>query len=207
MKRKGVKYMRRITSSLLAVAIALSCNVLALAETGNIFETPEGLSTGESDMTYEVVKSSNYLVASIPLDMPIIINTDGEMTLPENLQIQNHTMEQLEVSNIKLKGSSSSFYIIDDTSKINELSSVSGMYFEFKDHNENVYKVNSTVEGYTTNSQPTFVDTSGWNIPAKEIVGFELNADCTERCYSALQDSYSTFCAVEFTIGYAENNG
>lgn len=130
----------RLARAFTAMVLALTVSqVPVLASTTQIREDTSGsMSTGNSKITYKVVRAENYLAATVPIEIPIVIDSDGNITVPENLYIRNNSNAKLYVKELSFTPSIESGIAFMTQNKINTVKSEQtdekGIYFRMQ-HN------------------------------------------------------------------------
>ena len=106
--------MKKILSLILSVVMICSLGTVAFAaEDHEIYDTDSGITSGVTDVTLEVVKAADILIATVPIELPIVVDTRGNVTVPTDAKIINNAETSLEII-----GVAANFYplILDGTS-------------------------------------------------------------------------------------------
>lgn len=93
----------RVASIAMALALAGSLMVTGFADEtlpNQVLDTDQGITNGASDVTMEVVKFEDVLIATVPVEIPLVSDTKGNVTCPDNVKIINN----LEDESIVVKG-------------------------------------------------------------------------------------------------------
>lgn len=87
---------KRLLASILAISMLASTSVPAFASEQN--EVTDLPSNGYSDMTLEVTNTSgggsDIIIVEVPAELPIVMDQDGNITVPTNASIINHVEDK-----------------------------------------------------------------------------------------------------------------
>ena len=94
--------MKRILTVFVCVCMTLFVSSSALAANpGEVFHKANGtIPTAESKGVYKVIDAPDILIATFPAEIPIIVDTRGEVTVPDNLKIANECDRNLKVTKL-----------------------------------------------------------------------------------------------------------
>lgn len=161
--------MKRFLSVVLSLAMMATMSTAAFAadteqRTQNqIYANDDGYNQGISDLTVEVVKAASPLIATVPVELPIIIDTKGNVTVPTDAKIINNSDFSIKVNKAtialdkslgwSIRGIAHGSYVDWDEEKwleisINGSSSCTlGEKFTTKSGNIGYYDVSTSVAG------------------------------------------------------------
>lgn len=95
---------KKVLSLVLAAAMALSMSTMAFAADNEVHLTDEGISTASSNLTLTVVEQDvlDILIATVPIELPIAVASDGTVTCSAEAKIINHTSDKtIKIARIK----------------------------------------------------------------------------------------------------------
>ena len=186
---------KRLLTSILTLSMLASTAVPALA-TGQNEITGTLPNTGYSDVTLEVTNNSgggtepDIIIVEVPVELPIVMDLDGNITVPTNAKIINHVQDKdikvIEINATLDSGWSAANYTDDFTSKTDDTKEL-GLSFR-----------NDAMD--TTG---TFSLTAGnWNITANSELPLNMGVKLSKQSESAK----SKIATIGFTIDWASDN-
>lgn len=94
--------MKKVLSLVLSAAMALSMSAVAFAAENESYLTAEGVSTAASNITLKVTEYEEILIATVPIELPIVVSSDGIVTCSTDAKIVNNTSDKtIQVTNVK----------------------------------------------------------------------------------------------------------
>lgn len=85
----------------MALTMMATMSTAALAASAErIYETDSGLTGGTSQIMLQVKKAQDVLIATVPTELPIVIDTRGNITVPTTAKIVNNSDKKIKVTKI-----------------------------------------------------------------------------------------------------------
>ena len=83
---------RKLLSMLLGVTMLFSMggSLVSADELlpNGVYETADGITKGNMDVTLEIVEFDPVLIATVPVEFPIVVDTKGNVTMSQYQQMQ-----------------------------------------------------------------------------------------------------------------------
>ena len=177
------------------------------------WNTDGNISNSSTKVTWEVVRGTEYLVATVPVELPIVVNTLGDVTVPTDAKIINNCDKEIAVTKIEatqakeygpngeawvfckaIVGSDGKTYNSGTgTSKDNHVGlTLRGDTFK------SIYNFNSDTKSYFN------LLSSNWTIPSKSELPLNMGAAFGKTMIEDLHSS-EELCSLQFTIGFTGN--
>ena len=204
--------MKRITSLLLSLAMTFGLSTVAIAAEDNeiyynITASGEGVTDGVSDLSLEVVEfePNSYLVATVPVELPIVVDTAGNVTVPTEAKIINNTDDKtLEITKVNVTLSDMP---IAAAGKMEECSKAwaSQKFLTFKINNDPTAKGASKASGFSVPVMSSdFVLTSGnWDVAPKGELPITLEVEVPPAVYNTVT-AKQVIGTISFTLAASE---
>ena len=158
------------------------------------------LNTATTQMQLEIIKASDVLVATLPVNLLTIIDTLGNVTVPDNAKIVNNSKSAIQVKEIKIELPSGNVFASKPETAV-------------KNPNNRlwVYSINgATVSrgydvSYTTAENPTTfkLNTNEWKIEANSELVLDIDLTVSKAVYKDVMEK-TNYGTLTFTIGYVE---
>ena len=92
----------------LAMAATMSAIPAFAAETeqttekaaNQVWNVDNKLNAGQSKVTLEIQKAEDVLIATVPIELPIVVNSKGEVTVPTDAKIINNSDKKIKVTDV-----------------------------------------------------------------------------------------------------------
>ena len=193
---------KKILSLMLCLTTVLGMGTMAYAtelDENGVYETAQGISVGKSDITLEVVEFDPILIATVPIELPIIVDTKGQVTVPSNdvAKIINNSDKALKVTAINIATNEDwgvSQYRGNGVSRKNK-----GIGIELRGDNVETELVMSTY--YAKNNFR--LTANNWTIDANVELPLEMQAVVSSAGYATLSEPTS-IGTLSFTLAFAE---
>lgn len=208
-------FLKQIGSTVLAFAMIAAMGATAFAtdtQSENQALDKDGkINTAMSRITTEVLKAEDILVATVPTELSVIVDTRGNVTVPANAKIINNSDKTITVSNIKVSVPNK-YYIAKDVAAIEKLNSTNSRYpvwfYSLNDDTVKEGTIASNVDysGYfqTPYRESDFVlSQNKWDIEANQELPLNMNVLPDSKCYSEAHTTQQTG-TLTFTIAYKE---
>ena len=188
-----------ITSILLATCLVSTIPVLAEETKPNevYYNTASdgttSYTTGESECTVEVIEfePNSYLVATVPMEIPVVVDTAGNITIPDNLEIENNSDQSIRLTSTTITAADE-FYVASVSS--NALSSTEEKVFSMRMNSANI----SGTSAKTTTSTLQL----GFEIKASETYPMDFEIKFSPAVYQTASEKVD-FATISYTIALA----
>lgn len=207
--------MKKIAGFALALAMAATISAVPMfaAETeqttgktaNQVWNVDNNLNEASSKMTLEILNAEDILVATVPLELPVVMDTRGNITVPTNTKIINNSDKEIKVTKLTMTlpaGNS----IAKETKVISKFNETARLWY---------YTINGEIAplgaylgttGNLTNggNNEYFSLTEGkWNIKANAELPLNLQLQTTKKVYESAMEKQD-YGTLTFTIAYAE---
>ena len=188
--------MKKIASFALALAMMTTMSTAALAiSNGQVYETDNGLEGGKSLIKLQVKQAQDVLIATVPTELPIVIDTRGNITVPTTAKIVNKSDKKIKVSKVNFSTNSNNVGVTLTTD-----SNVAGTSTKSMSINFNGY---STREGTNHDLYIDFGNNAKMNIEPNQELPLTMDVKCTKPVYSTVISSSTAIGYAQFTIAFA----
>ena len=199
----------------MALAMMATMSTAALAaetqKTANqVWNTDDKLNEASSKMTMEVVKAEDVLVATVPIEIPVVMDTKGNVTVPDNAKIVNNGDKAIKVTQVRLEmpdgGHGLNYYLVKDTSVFEKVKSTSGnVAYWWCSINSSGFSATMFSKGDYIPSGNCLLDTtsntSKWTINANDELPLSIDLRASKEAYKSAYNKES-FTTIAFTIAY-----
>lgn len=206
--------MKRFLSTMLSLAMMATMSTAAFAadteHTANqVWDADGSLNTASSKMTMEVIKAEDVLIATVPAELPFVVDTKGNLTVPTNAKVVNSSDKPIQVKKIDISGASTNdkrIYLVSQQ-WFNEYGrDVTGIAssYRIKSMRLSINNVDVALTSSSDYSSNGTIDMSGSKqIPKGGELSLTIKAEVSKNVY-ANAASAEQFASAIFTIGFAE---
>ena len=203
--------MKKIATLAMALAMAATMSAIPAfaAETkqttekaaNQVWNVDNKLNAGQSKVTLEIQKAEDVLIATVPIELPIVVNSKGEVTVPTDAKIINNSDKKIKVTDVGISRT--------------ENSEKWGGSFGFGSYESAVNNPTSNLigiqlngdswNGYTSSAKFAMKDASKWYINADSSLQLNMKVAIGSFIYnSTVTSSPVDVGTLTFTIAYAE---
>ena len=199
--------MKRMMSAVLSLAMVAAMGTAALAEdteqttehTANqVWNVDNNLNKASSKMTLEVVKAGDILVATVPVELPFVVNTKGEVTVPENAKIVNNSDKSIKITEIRANLQDKDSRFIDNKETLLQ----SWMSDGYPCWVFNINNVSASTSGGSLTSN-FVLNADDWTIQAEKELPLTFDLTANKYVYKQAHEKQD-LGTISFTIAYAE---
>lgn len=197
--------MKKVFSLALSAAMLFSMTTAAFAADNEVHAEGDNiLGEAQTDVKVSVTKSQeelqNILVATVPMNLSISVDTKGNVTVPTEAQIVNNSNRNISITAIKMDRTSSSDAPWGNNFEI-------GSYDQAYGADGNCFGLSLRGDTANTLTSGTAVfDLAGgnWDISANGTLPLNVNAAFGEQMYSNGTVSDADLATITFTIAFAD---
>ena len=203
--------MKKIATLAMALAMAATMSAIPAfaAETeqttekaaNQVWNVDNKLNAGQSKVTLEIQKAEDVLIATVPIELPIVVNSKGEVTVPTDAKIINNSDKKIKVTDVGISRT--------------ENSEKWGGSFGFGSYESAVNNPTNNLigiqlngdswNGYTSSAKFAMKDASKWYINADSSLQLNMKVAIGSFIYnSTVTSSPVDVGTLTFTIAYAE---
>ena len=166
-----------------------------------VWNVDNKLNAGQSKVTLEIQKAEDVLIATVPIELPIVVNSKGEVTVPTDAKIINNSDTKIKVTDVGISRT--------------ENSEKWGDSFGFGSYESAVNNPTNNLIGiqlngdswndYTSSAKFIMKDASKWYINADSSLQLNMKVAIGSFIYnSTVTSSPVDVGTLTFTIAYAE---
>ena len=193
----------RFSKLALTMALSLALSTMAFAtEDANLIKQFAGgeLLGGQSELTVEVVEADAVIIATVPVEIPFVVDTFGNVTAPTNAVMENNTEDKtIKVDEVKWH-SENTLKTIDSNKWTYEdmVDFTKGMALNI--NNSSNFNAAANAEGIIDDY---FNPSSGWNIEPGKTLPLEFEAYFSKDIWENVSDK-QTLGTLSFVISIVE---
>lgn len=162
------------------------------------------ITRGRTEVNLEVVDAEDILIATLPLEIDMIADTRGDVTVPTNAKIENHTDKPLKVTDIEIYTPTVDWVMLppdsdmetEDDGGVNRILEI----YLCGDLMSSNNKQNTGRANYYTDIELT---QENWKIPANGDLPLDMEANISEWLYLTAREKQNA-CSFIFTIAFDE---
>lgn len=203
-------------SAVLGVTLALGMSSIAFAADNESYLVDEDINIAKSKVSMEVVDAEKILIATVPLELPIIANTRGEVTIPDNAKIINHADTPIKVAEIKAMTATKDIRLADNDfisgkgyskpnlSKTEDkrlwVSLCDTIMFSSTSENDELHNhYNNILTGNSDNGDAR----DNWKIPVRSEIDLNMDVEVSKGFYETATPK-EDILEIQFTIAFDE---
>lgn len=184
----------------MALAMMATMSTAALAASAEqIYETDSGLTGGTSQIMLQVKKAQDVLIATVPTELPIVIDTRGNITVPTTAKIVNNSDKKIKVTKIAF----STDNLSSETTKA-RFSTSNGWTSDTKDKVMSIgFNGYSASDGIVGHPYIDLSTSTKMTIEGKQELPLTMDVRCSKPVYSNGIYASTKIGSAQFTIAFA----
>lgn len=192
-------------------AFAAETEQTAEKTTNQVWNVDNNLNEASSKMMLEVVKAKDTLIATVPLELPIVVDTKGNVTVPTEAKIINNCEDKaIQVKKITFVTPDDGLKLLNSNWKDNGLTEFNApaVCLEINKLGVNTLNegqvINSNTSRYSTNKMSMNLENNtNFKIAKNDSLPLNIEAFFSKVTYQNAAKS-EQFATATFTIGFAE---
>ena len=203
--------MKRFLSAMLSLAMMATLSTAVFAadteHTANqVWNTDGKVNTASSKIMTEVIKAEDILVATVPMQLPVVLDTRGAITVPTDAKIINNSDKAIQITNLYISISNGYLAIDEAGVKRAEDNNDQNHYWMYRVNGDTVTRGANAQYGYDTGvsqNSDYALTTSKWKIEKESELPLQFDVKVNSDAYKSAVSSYQSGY-FRFTIAYAE---